>query len=126
MTLDELRETAAFKRRDAAWPSEQWDHTEWDECLQEARRVEETRVMEGDGWRITKCDLPQGEGPGVMVEIMNEDGTIGIVLIGTDEARELARAVTLALYDERVSGILRPRSHDRIKWPSVSESRNSD
>lgn len=38
MTLDELRETAAFKRRDAAWPSEQWDHTEWEECLYEAEQ----------------------------------------------------------------------------------------
>lgn len=35
MSIEELRQTEAFKRRDAEWPSDQWDFTEWEECVAE-------------------------------------------------------------------------------------------
>lgn len=37
-TIAQIRKTEAFRRRDAAWPADQWDYTEWDECALEARR----------------------------------------------------------------------------------------
>jgi hypothetical protein len=36
LTLEEIEKSEAYKRRNAEWPSDQWDYTEWEECENEA------------------------------------------------------------------------------------------
>ena len=38
LTTEELMKTMAFQRRNAEWPALNWDYTEWDECLEEAKQ----------------------------------------------------------------------------------------
>lgn len=36
--MEDLRKTKAFQRRNAKWPVEEWDYTEWKECVEEAKK----------------------------------------------------------------------------------------
>lgn len=38
MKMKDLTKTNAFKRRNSCWPAEKWDYTEWEECLEEAKK----------------------------------------------------------------------------------------
>jgi hypothetical protein len=38
INFPDLSKTEAFKRRDKAWSFESWDYTEWEECVEEAKK----------------------------------------------------------------------------------------
>ena len=40
----ELTKTNAYIRRNSEWSSDQWDYTEWEECIEEARNELNGRI----------------------------------------------------------------------------------